>query len=241
MQVVNVDLGLLELMRWLVVLQLGTLGTFSRPKPVAESLKSRSHVRQLLLHSCRPKAILAGITHVQIAQVPGIQCPSRSVWKVPWVLQEFDEVVRVSLSKEASTTSNISGDLGRQYVNCLRSSMEQIRQRVTDELFILAMFERLYTSQMTIICTWLTERMDRALNAHQVNCLSTIIKKSFAEFELQGIPEEVLNSKNYQTIQNRMRLEEATAAVSETTFLSGLRVSMPKFSMLEKAKKMALS
>ena len=54
--------------------------------------------------------------------------------------------------------------------------MEQIRQRVIDELFILAMFERLYTAQMTLICNWLTERLERALNAHQVNCLSQIIK-----------------------------------------------------------------
>ncbi|OQV25878.1 Calcium-dependent secretion activator [Hypsibius exemplaris] len=141
---------------------------------------------------------------------------------------------------QASTSGNVSGDLGRQYVNCLRSSMEQIRQRVIDELFILAMFEKLYTSQINLICTWLTERMDRTLHPYQVNCLSHLVKKTFAEFELQGIPEDVLNHKKFQTVQERMRLEEATAAVSDAGNKSSAG-SRTMTSVFAKAKKLALS
>ena len=54
--------------------------------------------------------------------------------------------------------------------------MEQIRSRVNDDVFTSAMFEKLYTAQMNLICTWLTERMDRTLHVYQVNCLSKIIK-----------------------------------------------------------------
>ncbi|XP_055332336.1 calcium-dependent secretion activator-like [Paramacrobiotus metropolitanus] len=160
-------------------------------------------------------------------------------------LSRYDEgtlLASIFSFAKQTTSGTSSGDLGREYVNCLRSSMEQIRQKVIDDLFTLALFEKLYTSQMTMICNWLTERVDRTLHSYQVNCLSFLIKKTFAEFEhsRQGIPEDVLNFKNYQTIQNRMRLEEATAAVSEAS--SATR--SPRTSalgMFEKAKKLALS
>lgn len=39
-------------------------------------------------------------------------------------------------------------------------------------------------------------------------------KKIYSDFELQGIEEEKLNSKVYQTIMSRIQLEEAAASVS---------------------------
>lgn len=65
------------------------------------------------------------------------------------------------------------------------------------------------------------------------------LQKMFAEFELQGISEDVLNFKNYQTVQNRMRLEEATAAVSDAS--SASRSPRSAMGMIEKARKLALS
>ncbi|GFY02191.1 calcium-dependent secretion activator 1 [Trichonephila clavipes] len=42
-----------------------------------------------------------------------------------------------------------------------------------------------------------------------------ILQKLYSDFELQGIEEEKLNSKTYQTITSRLQLEEATAAVND--------------------------
>ena len=41
------------------------------------------------------------------------------------------------------------------------------------------------------------------------------LQKLYSDFELQGIEEEKLNSKTYQTITNRLQLEEATASVCD--------------------------
>lgn len=41
------------------------------------------------------------------------------------------------------------------------------------------------------------------------------IQKLYSDFELQGIEEEKLNSKVYQSIIGRVQLEEAAASVSD--------------------------
>lgn len=76
---------------------------------------------------------------------------------------------------------NVSGsgkDLGQGYVNFTRNNMDQIRGKVTDELWILTFFETWYTQQINMICQWLTERMDHALHYYQCSCLSHIVKVS---------------------------------------------------------------
>ncbi|KAH7976940.1 hypothetical protein HPB52_021753 [Rhipicephalus sanguineus] len=40
-------------------------------------------------------------------------------------------------------------------------------------------------------------------------------QKLYSDFELQGIEEEKLNSKVYQTVCSRLQLEEAAASVSD--------------------------
>ena len=42
------------------------------------------------------------------------------------------------------------------------------------------------------------------------NCL----QKMYSDFELQGIEEDKLNSKIYQTVMDRIKMEEAAASVS---------------------------
>lgn len=40
------------------------------------------------------------------------------------------------------------------------------------------------------------------------------IQKIYSDFELQGVMEDKLNSKAYQTVANRMQAEEATCQMS---------------------------
>uniref|UniRef100_T1IRY2 Uncharacterized protein n=1 Tax=Strigamia maritima TaxID=126957 RepID=T1IRY2_STRMM len=39
--------------------------------------------------------------------------------------------------------------------------------------------------------------------------------KLYSDFELQGVTEEILNSKTYQTVTSRLQVEEATMTVTE--------------------------
>lgn len=95
-----------------------------------------------------------------------------------------------------------------------------------------------------MICSWLSERIDRSLHSVQLSALSQIVRvrpsfvahatranlaiplqffisfaeqKMYSDFTLQGYEEAKLNSKSYQTVINRIQLEEAAASVSETT------------------------
>lgn len=64
--------------------------------------------------------------------------------------------------------------------------MEQIRGKVTDELWILNFFEQWYTAQMNMICNWLSERLDHTLHPYQCTCLAHIIKVSQMLFKIQS-------------------------------------------------------
>ncbi|XP_054720268.1 calcium-dependent secretion activator 1-like [Uloborus diversus] len=111
--------------------------------------------------------------------------------------------------------SSSGKEVGLAYINFARNSMEQLRQKVTDELWVLGLFEDWYAAQISMMCTWLSERLDHGLHSFQLAALSHIAKKLYSDFELQGIEEEKLNSKTYQTVTSRLQLEEATAAVND--------------------------
>ncbi|OQR68490.1 Ca2+-dependent activator protein for secretion 2 isoform A-like [Tropilaelaps mercedesae] len=111
--------------------------------------------------------------------------------------------------------SSSGKEVGQCYVNFVRNSMEQLRQKVSDELWVLNLFELWYSSQMTMLCAWLSERMEHGLHSLQLSALLQIARKLYSDFELQGIEEEKLNSKTYQTICSRLQLEEAAASVQD--------------------------
>jgi len=71
-----------------------------------------------------------------------------------------------------------------------------------------------YMAQMQIICNWLSERIHHSLHLYQCSCLAVIVKKLYSDFELQGVMDDKLNSKVYQTVSSRMQTEEATCALS---------------------------
>ncbi|CAH0561932.1 unnamed protein product [Brassicogethes aeneus] len=137
-------------------------------------------------------------------------------------LSRYDEG---SLIGSILSFTNVSGsgkDMGQGYVNFTRNCMDQIRGKVTDELWILNFFEQWYTSQINMLCNWLSERLDHTLHPHQCTCLAHIVKKIYSDFELQGVMEDKLNSKAYQTIAQRMQTEEATCALTMGQNESGM-------------------
>lgn len=105
--------------------------------------------------------------------------------------------------------------LGHSYVTFLRGSSEQLRQVVTDEVWVNDLFERWYDGQMKMINDWLIERLQQSLSSYQLTCLSFIVKKIYSDFELQGIEEERLNNKNYNSIMKRIQLEETNCALND--------------------------
>ncbi|NWZ61169.1 CAPS1 protein, partial [Acrocephalus arundinaceus] len=84
------------------------------------------------------------------------------------------------------------------------------------------LLQQWYTSSMSVVCTWLTDRMDLQLHIYQLKTLIRIVKKTYRDFRLQGVLDSTLNSKTYDTIRNRLTVEEATASVSEGGGLQGI-------------------
>lgn len=148
-------------------------------------------------------------------------------------LSRYDEG---SLIGSILSFTNVSGsgkDMGQGYVNFTRNCMDQIRSKVNDELWILNFIEQWYTGQINMLCQWLSERLDHSLHPYQCTCLAHIVKvsqmltlcvnlltghrlfqKIYSDFELQGVMEDKLNSKAYQTVSQRMATEEATCALT---------------------------
>ncbi|KAK2192665.1 hypothetical protein NP493_25g01006 [Ridgeia piscesae] len=67
---------------------------------------------------------------------------------------------------------------------------------------------------MKRLCDWLTDRLDSSLHPYQLTCLMHMTRKCYSDFELQGVLETILNSKTYQTICSRLKVEEATQSVT---------------------------
>ncbi|KAM8930181.1 calcium-dependent secretion activator 1 isoform 4-T4 [Pelodytes ibericus] len=129
-------------------------------------------------------------------------------------------------------------DLADAYVTFVRHSQDVLRDKVNEEIYIerlfdkrlddnssfmyLRIFEQWYTSSMNVVCTWLTDRMDLQLHIYQLKTLIRVVKKTYRDFRLQGVLDSTLNSKTYDTIRNRLTVEEATASVSEGGGLQGI-------------------
>ncbi|XP_029456866.1 calcium-dependent secretion activator 1 isoform X1 [Rhinatrema bivittatum] len=129
-------------------------------------------------------------------------------------------------------------DVADAYVTFIRHSQDILRDKVNEEIYIerlfdkrlddissvmyLRIFEQWYTSSMNVVCTWLTDRMDLQLHIYQLKTLIRMVKKTYRDFRLQGVLDSTLNSKTYETIRNRLTVEEATASVSEGGGLQGI-------------------
>ncbi|KAM4651481.1 calcium-dependent secretion activator 1 isoform 6-T6 [Discoglossus pictus] len=113
-------------------------------------------------------------------------------------------------------------DVADAYVTFVRHSQDVLRDKVNEEIYIERLFDQWYTSSMNVVCTWLTDRMDLQLHIYQLKTLIRVVKKTYRDFRLQGVLDSTLNSKTYDTIRNRLTVEEATASVSEGGGLQGI-------------------
>ncbi|XP_038628126.1 calcium-dependent secretion activator 1 isoform X3 [Tachyglossus aculeatus] len=113
-------------------------------------------------------------------------------------------------------------DVADAYVTFVRHSQDVLREKVNEEMYIERLFDQWYNSSMNVICTWLTDRMDLQLHIYQLKTLIRMVKKTYRDFRLQGVLDSTLNSKTYETIRNRLTVEEATASVSEGGGLQGI-------------------
>nr|XP_025042280.1 calcium-dependent secretion activator 1 isoform X12 [Pelodiscus sinensis] len=113
-------------------------------------------------------------------------------------------------------------DVADAYVTFVRHSQDVLRDKVNEEMYIERLFDQWYTSTMNVICTWLTDRMDLQLHIYQLKTLIRMVKKTYRDFRLQGVLDSTLNSKTYETVRNRLTVEEATASVSEGGGLQGI-------------------
>ncbi|XP_031200832.1 calcium-dependent secretion activator 1 isoform X4 [Mastomys coucha] len=113
-------------------------------------------------------------------------------------------------------------DVADAYVTFVRHSQDVLRDKVNEEMYIERLFDQWYNSSMNVICTWLTDRMDLQLHIYQLKTLIRMVKKTYRDFRLQGVLDSTLNSKTYETIRNRLTVEEATASVSEGGGLQGI-------------------
>ncbi|XP_034474432.1 calcium-dependent secretion activator isoform X4 [Drosophila innubila] len=129
-------------------------------------------------------------------------------------LARYDEGSLIGSILSFTNVSSSGKDLGQGYVNFFRNNMDQIRGKIGDDLWTLNFFEQWYSQQVNMLSNWLSERMDHALHYAQVTSISHIVKKIYSDFELQGVLEDKLNSKAYQTVAQRMTAEEATCALS---------------------------
>jgi len=101
-------------------------------------------------------------------------------------------------------------DLGKSYILFIRSNLDTLSKRITDDCWILIVTERWYHGQMGMLATWLTNRMDKALHPYQCTCLSHIVKKMYNEYELHGMTDEKIRTAHFSQVEQRMATEEAT-------------------------------
>lgn len=113
-------------------------------------------------------------------------------------------------------------DLADTYITFIRQNQDILRDRINDELYTEKVFEQWYSSSVKLVCVWLTDRMDLQLHVYQLKTLIKIVKKTYRDFRLQGVLDVSLNNKSYETVYNRLTVEEATAAVKSGDGLQGI-------------------
>uniref|UniRef100_A0A8C8JH43 Calcium-dependent secretion activator 2 n=1 Tax=Oncorhynchus tshawytscha TaxID=74940 RepID=A0A8C8JH43_ONCTS len=113
-------------------------------------------------------------------------------------------------------------DLADTYITFVRQNQDILRDRVNEEMYIEKLFDQWYTSSMKALCVWLTDRLNLQLHMYQLKTLIKIVKKTYRDFRLQGVLDGTLNNKSYETVYNRLTVEESTVAVKAGDGLQGI-------------------
>ncbi|XP_053572644.1 calcium-dependent secretion activator 2 isoform X2 [Bombina bombina] len=113
-------------------------------------------------------------------------------------------------------------DLADTYISFVRQNQDMLREKLNEEMYIEKMFDQWYNTSMKIICVWLADRLDLQLHVYQLKTIIKIVKKTYRDFRLQGVLDGTLNNKTYETVQHRLRVEEATVSDSDRGGLQGI-------------------
>ncbi|KAM9312568.1 calcium-dependent secretion activator 2 isoform 3-T3 [Gastrophryne carolinensis] len=113
-------------------------------------------------------------------------------------------------------------DLADTYITFVRQNQDILREKINEELYIDKLFDHWYSNSVKVICVWLADRLDLQLHVYQLKTIIKIVKKTYRDFRLQGVLDGTLNNKTYETVHNRLTMEEAMVAVSERGGLQGI-------------------
>uniref|UniRef100_A0A1I8IMF2 PH domain-containing protein n=1 Tax=Macrostomum lignano TaxID=282301 RepID=A0A1I8IMF2_9PLAT len=126
-------------------------------------------------------------------------------------LARYDETAMFSTLLSIAKPTD---EMGKEFVDCCRANMEQLRHHIFDELLVLSICENWYSKQTRAIHDWLVkERAQAALHPYQLQCLCFIVRKVYSDFELQGVTHDVLDTRTYQALNSRLQAEEATQSM----------------------------
>uniref|UniRef100_H2Z3C2 Calcium-dependent secretion activator 2 n=1 Tax=Ciona savignyi TaxID=51511 RepID=H2Z3C2_CIOSA len=150
------------------------------------------------------------------------------------IVDKFTKVLESVLAKlsrydEGSFTASLftltkpGMELANNFIYFIRANQDILRDTISDELFVEALFLNWYEKGVNVLSAWLTERAELQLHLHQLKTLIKIFKKFYHDFEMQGVT-GVRTNKNFESVHKRLTVEEATASV--TTGPLGNHVTM---------------
>ncbi|XP_063713044.1 calcium-dependent secretion activator 1-like isoform X2 [Symsagittifera roscoffensis] len=106
-------------------------------------------------------------------------------------------------------------DLAQPYMTFVRKNQQKLHELLIDEDYVLEIFILWYKKLMKMVSSWLCERASQQLHIFQLITLSTILKKTYKSFLLEGVMESELESGDYEAAKKRLTCEETTALMSE--------------------------
>ncbi|XP_078487946.1 calcium-dependent secretion activator 1-like isoform X2 [Ciona intestinalis] len=128
-------------------------------------------------------------------------------------------LVKLSRYDEGSFTASLftltkpGMELANNFIYFIRANQDVLRESISDELFVEALFSNWYETSVKLLATWLTERSELQLNIYQLKTLIKLFKKFYHDFEMQGVT-DVRTNKNFESVHKRLTVEEATASVT---------------------------
>jgi len=139
------------------------------------------------------------------------------------LVSKFNRVLENVLTKiarfdEGSFTASLLSltkpgmELATNFSYFVSANQEVILDRVNDEVFVNATFEKWYNTATKILSDWLNVRSELQLHVYQLKILIKLFKSLTRDFALQGVTE--IKNKFYKNIYKRLTVEEATASVT---------------------------
>uniref|UniRef100_A0A3Q3BRP6 Ca2+-dependent activator protein for secretion a n=1 Tax=Haplochromis burtoni TaxID=8153 RepID=A0A3Q3BRP6_HAPBU len=102
-------------------------------------------------------------------------------------------------------------DVADSYVTFVRHSQDMLREKVNEEVYV----ERIFDVSKLQHCLFSpSQRVTPKFHLLHLRLMCSCQKK-YRDFRLQGVLDSTLNTKMYETVRNRLTLEEATASVKE--------------------------